>query len=204
MFVSLEGIKLDVIFVHDAGAIECGEPEHNASKYPTAVAASAGEQLDTMHVETSLANVLLLQMQLTSDLQTKNKKDERDMNSPRALLTRNKEGISRAYDEQLALCAAESEHARTQGGGEGGDWHHAPRMDREANEKLRQKVPRRTMILLVRNRNSVPRIPSLYRTWGGLGAPHSPKRADLSRIKNSGRGLALSPPWCKKGKGNCQ
>jgi len=44
------------------------EPEHNASKYPTAAAASAGEQLDMTHEATSLANTPLLQMQLTSVL----------------------------------------------------------------------------------------------------------------------------------------
>jgi hypothetical protein len=45
------------------------EPEHNASKYPIAAAASVVEQLDMMHEATSLANTLLLQMHLTSVLQ---------------------------------------------------------------------------------------------------------------------------------------
>jgi hypothetical protein len=62
--------------------------------------------------------------------------------------------VGRAYDEQLALCAAVAAHAWTQGGGEGG-WHHAPTMDREAIVKL--KLRRRTMMLekLVRNRDSL-------------------------------------------------
>jgi hypothetical protein len=73
LFVGRE-VKSDIIFLSDARGR--GEPEHNASKYPTAVAASAGEQLDTMHVDTLSANVLLLQMQLTSDLQMRKNKSE--------------------------------------------------------------------------------------------------------------------------------
>jgi len=101
-------------------------PEHNASKYPIAAAASVVEQLDMMHEATSLANTLLLQTHLTS------------------------------VDEQLAFCADESEHARTQCGGEGGDWDHAPRTDRETIVKLRQRVSKRTMVqkILVTNRDS--------------------------------------------------
>jgi hypothetical protein len=74
------------------------------------------------------------------------------MNSPGTLLIKEKDGRW-AYDEQLALCAAESEHARTQGGGEGGDWDHAPTMDREAIVKLRQRVSRRTMVRTILRKN---------------------------------------------------
>lgn len=45
--------------------------EHNSSKYLSAATTSADEQLDKMHDDALLANVLLLQMQLTSVLQTK-------------------------------------------------------------------------------------------------------------------------------------
>lgn len=65
------------------------------------------------------------------------------MSSLNALLIRKQEIW--AYDEQLALCADESEHARTQGGGEGGDWGHTPRTDREAIVKVRQRVSKRAM-----------------------------------------------------------
>jgi hypothetical protein len=58
-----------LFFVHYIDARR-HEPEHNASKYPTAAAASVAEQLDMMHEATSLANTSLLQMQLTSVLQT--------------------------------------------------------------------------------------------------------------------------------------
>lgn len=89
--------KLPVDDMPESDTEEKVAPEHNASKYPTAAAASVVEQLDMMHEATSLANTSLLQMQLTS------------------------------VDEQLAFCADESEHVPTQWGGEGGDWDHTQR-----------------------------------------------------------------------------
>lgn len=57
-------------FVYDADARGCDGLEHSVSKYSSAVTASVDEQLDKMHDDTSLTNVLLLHMQLTSVLQT--------------------------------------------------------------------------------------------------------------------------------------
>jgi hypothetical protein len=67
------------------------------------------------------------------------------MNFPDASLIINKDG-GRAYDEQPALCADESEHVWTQGEGVGGDWDHARKIDREAIVKPSQRVLRRTMV----------------------------------------------------------
>ncbi len=78
------------------------------------------------------------------------------MSSPGALLISKYKSESWAHDEQLALCADESEHARTQGGGIGRVWHHAPRTDSEVIVILRQRVSKRTMVwrILVKNRDS--------------------------------------------------
>jgi hypothetical protein len=70
------------------------------------------------------------------------------MYSPLESLVRNKGGHW-AYVEQLAFFAAESAHSWTQGGGEGGDWVHAPRMDSEAIVKLRPRASRRTMMQIL-------------------------------------------------------
>lgn len=115
--------------------------EHNASKYPIAAAASVDEQLDTMHEATSLANTSLLQIQWTS------------------------------VEEQLALCADESEHALTQWGGEGGDWDPTPRTDK-AIVKLRQRVSKRTMGQKILVTLITPASNSFKRRLGGdLGEP---------------------------------
>ena len=58
-------------FVYDADARGCDGLEHNASKNSSAATVSVDVQFDKMHDDTPLANVLLLQMQLTSVLQTK-------------------------------------------------------------------------------------------------------------------------------------
>ena len=87
------------------------KPEQKLSKYVAAACASATEHWSTTHVATASAIAWLLQTQLASVLQMR----ERGLSSQNAYSMREQRG---PYGEQPEFDAAASKHASTQGGGE--------------------------------------------------------------------------------------